>query len=446
MPGLFSWRRGDPPSYIRLIHQHVCEPIIAAFPDNTAPVNFGTAVKALRQAFSTGNGAAAFDGLIKAAVGGDNDAVAWLNCLTQDSRFQFERCFPGITHNEGKWSPSAPAPADDDKYIQWDYDDHISSHKLIRVTYALNAAASIAVFSKGRRTEFRELSTADAVSHWCKQVGDENILRGNELVRATERHWAFHDPLDATVHLAADLLDQIGEAGNVGKTKNGTDRDYKIRDDGYQALKAWLHAVGGDVTPDKWSAQEGGEPTAEDQDTLRLAFSVSVPMGRTIVEEFGVRAFDCERRFKGALSAGPPFAGYEEIDTISRRYWAEHSSWGVLAEMWSSVPALSDKNKLAGVLHQIYQQIAFVDETVETSAWHVAAKQGLVFILEEVCGWEPFPQTDEAELGHGSAQLAIEKVRFLNNRPVSRGTVRVLKKGFCDRRGQMLEEAVVERK
>jgi hypothetical protein len=155
-----------------------------------------------------------------------------------------------------------------------------------------------------------------------------------------------------------------------------------------------------------------------------------------------VKALDYEKPLVAALSAGTPFTHYDEIDDISRRFWTQNSSWCELAAKWNRVPALSDKNKLADVLHQIYYALA-IKGNIEASDWHHTTKAKLVSILEEVCGWEPFPRGDEAELGH---ELAVERVRFFDNRTAVSGMVRVLAKGFYDRRGQVLEEAVVLRK
>jgi hypothetical protein len=439
MPGVFFWRGGDPPPYVRLIHQHVCEPIVAAFSGGSpAPVDFGTALKSLRQAFSSGDGAKAFDGLVKAAVEGNDNATRWLDYLKEEPRFQLD-CFPRIENHEGKWIPSAPGG--DDEYVQWDYDDR-SPKTLIRVTYAMNSAASAAVFSKGPRDKFLELAAADAVNQWCVRVGGEATERGNDLLRATERHWAFDHPLGTTVRLAAELLDQIGEAGTIGKTVDPSEID-KLRDDGYQALKAWLAAVEGVVTPDDWSAREGSDPRAEDRDTLSWAFSSLVPTGRTIVHEFGVKAFDYEKPFAGALSAGKPFPGYEEIDDMSRTFWT--GAWAELAAMWNRVPGLSDKNRRARVLYQIYQDLS-LRETNESVSWYASAKDKLVSILEAEFGWEPFPDEDEVELG---PSLAVDRVELEDGRKaVSGAVVKVIAKGFKQRtdRDGVTQPAIVKQK
>lgn len=442
MPGVFCWPSGDPPAYVRLIHQHICEPIVAAFSGGSAaPLDFGKALESLRQAFSSGDGAVAFDALVKAAVDNDAHAPQWLDCLTKDPRFQFNRCFPSIEHHDGKWIQSSPDP--DATYLKWDYDDQIPAKTLIRVTYALDEATSVAVFSKGARDQFRELAAADAVKQWCVRVGGEATERGKDLLRATERHWAFGHPLGTTVRLVAELLDQIGEAGTVGKIADGSDVG-KLRDEGYQVLKAWLDAVGGIVTPDSWSSSEGSEPRAEDRDTLSWAFSSSVPTGRTIVNQFGVKAFDWERPFVGAISAGAPFEGYTDIDDISRKFW--NGQWSGLAVEWNTVPGLTDKNRRARALYSIYRTLS-LQEISGSVSWHTHAKERLVSILEAEFGWEPFPDEDEVELGGPS--LDVERVVFEDGqKAVTGAVVMVIAKGFKQRsdRNGVTQPAFVKKK
>lgn len=444
MPGVFYWPSGDPPAYVRLIHQHICQPIVAAFSGGSAaPVDFGKALESLRNTFSSGDGAIAFDALVKASVANDDHATQWLDCLRKDSRFQFDRCFPSIEHRDGKWIPSSPDP--DATYLKWDYDEHTSAKTLIRVTYALNEANSVAIFSKGPRGGIKALTAADAVNSWCVRVGGNASERGKDIARATERHWAFDHPLGTTVRLVAELLDQIGDAGTIGKTVDGDDVD-KLRDDGYQVLKAWLDAVGGIVTPDNWSSSEGSEPRAEERDTLSWAFSSSVPTGRTIVNQFGVKAFDCERPFVGALSAGAPFEGYEDIDDISRTFW--NGQWSGLAVDWNTLPALTDKNRRARALYAIYRHLSLtLNVTKESVSWEKHAKERLVSILEAEFGWEPFPDDDEVELGGPS--LKAERVVFADGQKAVNGAVvKVIAKGFKQRsdRNGVTQPALVEKK
>jgi hypothetical protein len=442
MPGIFSWSHGNPPPYMRLIHEHVCQPIVVPFAHGSvAPVNFAEALQSLKRAFSVGDGKAAFNDLITAAIDGDENAVGWLECLHNDCRFQFE-CFPRIEKHAEKWQPCQPMP--EDEHVRWAFDDERYEKTLVTVTYALSPAESVAIYSKGCQSGSRVLEAADAVQEWCDKVGKN--AQGSQLHRATERYWAFSESLGQAVQIAAELLDQIGEFGCIGRATGGGEQQPAIRDDGYNRLKSWLDAIGGLVTPSSWSANTGSEVPTEHVGSLPVEFSAAVPVGRVIVNRFGVTAANFAQRFEGAVSAGAPFSGYEDIDGISRRYWAQHAVWAELAIEWSSVPAQSDnKTRLAGVLHSIYYKLAINEDEVDASDWKSDAKLRLITILEQVCGWKAFPATDEAELGPGRGQLEERKIIFADGRRASSGTVRVLAKGFEDRRGNMLQ-AHVERK
>jgi hypothetical protein len=443
MPGIFSWSHGNPPPYVRLIHEHMCQPIVVPFAHGSvAPVNFAEALQSLKKAFSVGDGKAAFNDLIKAAIDGDENAVGWLECLHNDCRFQFE-CFPRIEKHGEKWQPCQPMP--EDEHVRWAFDDQLDEKTLVTVTYALSPAESVAIYSKGCQSGSRVLEAADAVQEWCDKVGKN--AQGSQLHRATERYWAFGESLGQAVQIAAELLDQIGEFGCIGKATGGGERQPAIRDDGYNRLKSWLDSIGGLVTPGSWSANMGSEVPTEHVGSLPVEFSAAVPVGRVIVNRFGVTAAGFAQPFEGAVSAGASFSGYKEIDDISRRYWAQHAVWAELAIEWSSVPAQSDnKTLLADVLYSIYYKLAIKEDEVDASDWKSAAKLRLITILDQICGWKTFPATDEAELGPGRGQLEERKVIFADGRRASSGTVRVLAKGFEDRRGHMEREAHVERK
>jgi len=448
MPGVFFWPGGAPPVYVRLIHHHICRPIVAAFTEGSAGlVDFGTALTSLRQEFSSGDGAKAFDDLIKSAGRGDTNASRWVDCLKEEPRFQFA-CFPRIENCEGLWIPSAPV--DDDEGVKWDYDDHTPHKALIRVTYALNKTDAVAVFSKGRRNKFRELAAADDVHAWCERVcrevttrRDYLLQRSSELLRETEQYWAFRKPIGTAIELVAQLLDQIGEAGTIGKTGDPSEGE-KLRDDGYMALRAWLNAIGGEVTPDNWSAREGSEPPAEYRDKLPRAFSSSVPMGRTIVNRFGVKSGAYEKHFDGALSAGAPFQGFKEIDDMSRQFWKASPDWDEQAVQWSTVPGITDDNQRARVLYKIYKRLAKKGNDSSPS-WLNDAKERIITVLSNVFGWKPFPGADEAELGPGQNRLAVTDVEFDDGRKAVSGTVSVIVKGF-KQGSDMRQRALVVRK
>jgi hypothetical protein len=136
----------------------------------------------------------------------------------------------------------------------------------------------------------------------------------------------------------------------------------------------------------------------------------------------------------------------EYLEEIANKYWGVEKELppffglfpGELHESWNKYKQKNDPFHL----HALYYSVAMKEEK-NVGPIVEAAKKAMVEILENKFRWESFPKTDTAELGPGRHQLSDEKVVFADGRKKSIGTVRVLAKGFEDRRGRLLVEAGV---
>ena len=135
----------------------------------------------------------------------------------------------------------------------------------------------------------------------------------------------------------------------------------------------------------------------------------------------------------------------EYLEEVANKYWGVEKELppfsglfsGELHESWNKY---KQKNN-PGDLHMLYYSVATKEENVGPIV--EATKKAMVEILENKFRWFSFPKTDTAQLGPGRQQLANEKVIFIDGRKKSIGMVRVLAKGFEDRRGNLLAEASV---
>lgn len=126
----------------------------------------------------------------------------------------------------------------------------------------------------------------------------------------------------------------------------------------------------------------------------------------------------------------------EYLEEVVNKYWMNDEE---LQSKYSTYKKTNDP----GALHLLYFTIAigqsFSGKVVES------VKNAMIEILEKKFGWRAFPETDTVELGPGSEQLDPDQAIFVDGRLNPSGTVRVLARGFMDRRFNPMVKAGVVR-
>jgi hypothetical protein len=128
----------------------------------------------------------------------------------------------------------------------------------------------------------------------------------------------------------------------------------------------------------------------------------------------------------------------EYIEEVANKYWRSDDRNKYLFDKWNNFKQQTDNQKKIDYLHAIYYSLA-----IQQRSGDEESKRALIKLLEKF-GLEAFPAKDEVELGH---ELRVDYVRFLDpSRYTPAGVVRVIAKGFWGRRGDMYNEAIVDRK
>ena len=136
----------------------------------------------------------------------------------------------------------------------------------------------------------------------------------------------------------------------------------------------------------------------------------------------------------------------EYLEEVANKYWGVgkeqppfFASWpGEFHERWSEYKQKND----AFSLHELYYVVALKESSGQVVE---AVKNAMVEILEKKFRWVSFPKTDTVELGRGRNQLDWDKAIFVDGRKTTGGTVKVLARGFEDRKGKMIFEPGVVR-
>jgi hypothetical protein len=261
------------------------------------PPDFAAAIGEMRQSWS-GDAADAFNELVTIAIAGQPRAVATLRLLHGDPRFGFA-CHPAIDVGE---QGASLRPAEVGDTLVWRDDQAVPVNREIEVVYAFDPARARRLVSRGQPTPTSPEASA-ARFEAALPAGSTAMAAAKSLRTAIDRRRMFGaaaaDPLSAVV-IAANALASTAPS------------------------EAWVAAAFGElshcckacectIVPADWDAVTG--VPAEGLDIKRSGFHGTVPMGRAVVERFGVNAVDgtvvaLPEVYK---SAGPEPAGYREV-------------------------------------------------------------------------------------------------------------------------------------
>jgi hypothetical protein len=125
------------------------------------------------------------------------------------------------------------------------------------------------------------------------------------------------------------------------------------------------------------------------------------------------------------------------LEEVANKYWQNEE---YLKSQWNKYK----QSKKVDDLYLLYHQLAI---GLWSGAEVEASKKAMIEILEEKFSWEAFPSADEAKIGMERGQIKPDDASALDGtKPLVGETVKVLAKGFMDRRGNIMGEAVVLRR
>lgn len=261
------------------------------------PPDFAAALREMRQSWN-GESADAFNELVTMAVSGQLRAVATLRLLHRDSRFGFA-CHPAIDVGEQIVSLRPAAVGD---ALVWRDDPAVRVDRDIEILYAFDPARARRVVSRGQPAHSSPEASA-ARFEMLLTPGSPAKAAGEALRTAIDRRRMFPDvapdPLSAVVAAANALTPSVpGEAWVAAA---------------FGELSNCCKACEGRIVPTDWNPVAG--VPAEGLDIKRFGFHGTVPMGRAVVERFGVNAVDGTAVALPEVykSAGPEPVGYREL-------------------------------------------------------------------------------------------------------------------------------------
>jgi len=263
----------------------------AATPDISA------AIDEMRAAWS-GDAAAAFDSLIKRAIAGDAGSIARLRVVQRDPRFRFE-CHPGISITD---SAVAQIPATVTDPLQWQDADLPSGHD-VEVFFATDPHQARRILSRGRPED----GSAEAcAARLVAAIPDDRVALAADargLRDAIDRRRLFGDAAPDPLELVAPLADALTTAES---------HEAWVAE-AFRGLAACCRACGGSLIPAEWDPARGAP--ADAVDVVNVRFHERVPLGRVIVERFGVARADGDELASPSLfkSAGPEPPGYRDV-------------------------------------------------------------------------------------------------------------------------------------
>jgi hypothetical protein len=245
-----------------------------------------------------GADAAAFHELIDRARQGDAVAVAWLDLLASDPRFDF-RCHPRLTFDRTELEP----PGVDDAYLTWAYDSAVPAGTDITVAFALDPRRARRAISRGLHEPGTATDLADRLVTAAAAAGEQLRSAAVACRDATDRWQMFGETAVHPLTQAGPLLDAIPTV---------PDLDTDVRQAVFVAAARWCAALGHELLPAGWRA--GESLPAEQFADLELtpAFHESVPAGEFMLKRLGVRG-PHGMPLEGAVSAGPAPAGFHEL-------------------------------------------------------------------------------------------------------------------------------------
>jgi hypothetical protein len=261
------------------------------------PPDFAATSGEMRQSWN-GEAADAFNELVKMAVAGQPRAVATLRLLHEDSRFGFV-CHPAIDVGEQGVSLRPAAVGDT---LVWRDDQAVSVDQDIEIVYAFDPARARRLVSRGQPAPTSPEASA-ARLETAVPAGSPAKAVVAALRTAIDRRRMFGaaapDPLSAVVAAANALASSAPDEAWVAAA--------------FGELASCCKACGGRIVPADWSPAAG--VSAEGLDINRFGFHGTVPMGRAVVERFGVTAVDGTVVASPEVykSAGPEPVGYREV-------------------------------------------------------------------------------------------------------------------------------------
>jgi hypothetical protein len=261
------------------------------------PPDFDAAIGEMRQSWN-GEAANAFNELVTMAVAGQPRAVATLRLLHGDSRFGFA-CHPAIDVCEQKVS-LRPVKVGD--ALVWRDDQAVPVDRDVEIFYAFDPARARRVVSRGQPApaspEASAARFAAAVPPGSSAKAAVEALR-NAIDCRRMFDAAAADPLSALVTAANALALTAQSEAWVAAA--------------FSELSNCCKACECRIVPADWDAVTG--VPAEGLDIKRSGFHGTVPMGRAVVERFGVNAVNGTVVASPEVykSAGPEPTGYREV-------------------------------------------------------------------------------------------------------------------------------------
>ena len=327
--------------------------------DSGTELDIAGPLRGLRRQFETTEGQQQFDAFMHGAIDeGDEEAVAWLDLLSGDPRFDW-CCFPRVVRTDaGRWQPERVSP---DEQLCWVDSAEHPTDTTIGIAYAVDAA-------RGRRTLSRGQPAADSAEALAGRLTERLAAfsaaarsLGEQLQLATDRRRFFGD---AVPHPVVEALPPL-----LACLAGETDWDEGVQADAYRLIAGWCRAVGHILLPEAWDPQQGspGESTAADESATPerpVRFHPTVPAGNLVVEAFGVSG-PYGRDLQASLSAGSAPRAYRVVFAALDRLKIEAD---VAAELRNRVQEFP-RRILAGKQH-------LAGPALFDAAWHAVANDG----------------------------------------------------------------------
>jgi hypothetical protein len=441
-PGALIWTRDPPPPrYLRMIHECLRTPVQHALRQQST-IDFSLGLESLSKRFAADDGANHFHEMIQLATNGDETASACLSALRSDSRFGLP-CFPEVIESDGKWTIRAPRPSDAELAFRF---SDTPRNETIQIRFAISRDKAKRLVSRGPQDASGLQALAGRIMEWCKDLPDSLQLHAKKVMKRSDRHEMFGEPLAKGIEEAAAILQLIARSG---ERNAAVKLAVAQRDDGFQKLKAWMNAAGVQVEPDTWSSDLGSDSVPSEATESPAEFNAVVPEGRVVVKEFGVLNRNTATRFgafQGCRSAGPSPPHYDKLLSLGDSPGGER-----LTNWLRRVPA----KKLQGhepyrsdvyELYSIISQSRYRRELGSPPEWDLPSNvlDNARLLVEQ---WyegefecEAFPK--EKEIVEVYSDIEKAEIRNLAPGEIEGGLVRVVVKGFKSKTGKILPARV----
>jgi hypothetical protein len=385
------------------------------------PLDLPAAIDEMRTSWGA-DSADAFHAVVSAAVAGDSRAVACLRVMHDDPRFRFA-CHPPISVDE---RGVCPLPAAIDHPLEWQ-DSDVPVNGDVELAFTVDPSRGRRVVSRGRPDQ----ASAEAIAGRLAAAipADDAALATSvrELRHAIDRRRMFADDAPSPLPLIAEVADAIRAAASAD-TWVGT---------AFRELAACCAACGGSLIPAEWDPAAGSP--AEGFDSVPVRFHKTVPLGRVVVERFGVAAADGGVPVEAVVfkSAGPEPTGYsevvEKVDLLTNRKGALEKLWQFVHD----VPWRVEKGQTT------------VGPNLFEAAWEAKASQGrsddieavvqaVHRFLERAYGMTVFVPKELDDVPEGWVKTRED------GKPQGNRIDRVLCPGVKTRDGKLIRSAIVE--